>query len=227
MPRPKPQRVLLGGKTPMSLVGDVLYYGKHALSIQDCIIVGLTNAQAIEYMQAGFKIRCSAKGSLFLGMTNPEHVLYLTIDIPRNFDTDKIRLWRLETNLFDRSMKATIEFTAQYFCFDPSGKDGYKLSLTDIYMPDDDEEDDRSGFEVLKDLEAVEDFESARTGIYYHTQRDYDQRNNRQRTVWALGDEVTLNGETYEVGRVMEIGDTWSIRLDRKFNPSAFIRVLK
>lgn len=169
--RPQSDRVIFGGKSHLDMIGEVLYVGKHAYSQYDCVIVGLTNKQAIEYIQAGFKVRCSAKGSKFLGEVNEHHVLYLTIDIPRTFDMDKIRLWRLQSSLFKRSHQATIEFTAQYFAFERSEKDGYKLTLEEIYEADDEDSeiDNRSGFEVIKDLEknVFNDYET-----YVQGQRD-------------------------------------------------------
>lgn len=58
-------------------------------------------------------------------------------------------------------------------------------------------------------------------------EREFENRRNRNKTYWNIGDVMSINGEAYTVGKIDDYTTSWMLRLDRKFKPSTFMRVPK
>lgn len=243
MPRYPKQTIWLTGKTYPTLEVEVLYIGAHPTGYSNLshIIVALTNEQAIEFWDRGYNVKVAEKDSKFMGVIQEEHLLYLVIDIPKTFDESKIAEYRLEQRYFGFD-QATIEVVAQGW-ETTDGKSGVRLYLEAFSFVD-----KRTGLEVLKDvkkeIEGIDDYLQ-----YVQRQRDaggfpvlsrhafeqqkvrgvrqFDNRNNRRRSHWNLGDSVMVSGVEYEVGHIQDTGHMWTLRLDRKYAASVYLRVPK
>lgn len=248
MPRPFPKgrSIRFTGKTYPTLEVEVLYIGDHPTGYSNLkhVIVGLTNEQAVDFYERGYNVKVARKESKFLGVVQTEHLLYLVIDIPKTFSDDKIAELRLEQRYFGFK-QATIEAAAQGW-EKSDGESGVRLYLESLTFVD-----KRSRFEVLKDLS--EDYyqqyvqrqrESVMPALSRHTfeqqkargvrpyprhisQRDYENLNNRQRTVWVVGETIGMFGRDYIIADVTDLDDQWGIRADRKYCESLYIRVPK
>lgn len=241
--------IWLTGKTYPTLEVEVLYIGDHPTGYSDLrhIIVGLTNEQALDFIDRGYNVKVAAKESKFLGVVRTEHLLYLVIDIPKTFNDSKVAEYRLDQRLFGAD-QATVEVLAQGW-ETSDGKKGIRLYLESLTFVD-----KRSGFEVLKDIErnglnATNDYETyvqsqrdanmqvwsrSRWARFYGvndrpeiSQREFDNRNNRRRSHWNLGDSVVVSGVEYQVGHIQDTGHMWTLRLDRKYAESVYLRVPK
>ena len=242
MPRYPKQTIWLTGKTYPTLEVEVLYIGAHPTGYSNLshIIVALTNEQAIEFWDRGYNVKVAEKDSKFMDVILEEHLLYLVIDIPKTFDESKIAEYRLEQRYFGFD-QATIEVVAQGW-ETTGGKSGVRLYLEAFSFVD-----KRTGLEVLKDvkkeIEGIDDYlqyvqrqrEAAMPVLSRHAfeqrkvrgVRQFDNRNNRRRSHWNLGDSVVISGVEYEVGHIQDTGHMWTLRLDRKYAASVYLRVPK
>jgi hypothetical protein len=212
---------------------EIAYIGNHptGYSYLKHVVVLLTNEQAIEAMERGYHVRISAKDSKFLGAVNQEHQIYLVIDVPQNFPMDKIRQWRLNSYAAGTS-NAIVEFIESPWEFDDGSKKGVRLYLRGIYMAVDKEEDDEVDDEELETLysasyadclDGVRRRENEATN--YRTLAKDTRRPARAR--FERGDVFAIDGEEYVIGHIQENIHDWSLRLDRKFRPSRFVRFSK
>lgn len=233
-----------------TLEAEVLYIGNHPTGYSGLqhAVLALEVEQAADLIEAGYKVILAEEGKLFLGEILKEPLLYLVVDVPPVFKTDTLAWYRIEQRL-NGYTRATLELVAQpWETID--GKSGIRLYLETLTWIE--TKDERTGFEVLKDIErnglnATNDYETyvqgqrdacmpvmsraqwlQRMGLLDRpTPREYANRNNRRRSHWNLGDPVVVSGVQYQVGHIQDTGSMWTLRLDRKYAESVYLRVPK
>lgn len=213
------------------------------------ILVALNNEQAIQAYDLGYNVKLARKETRFLGSVVEEDMLYLVIQLPQRFgghcrdlqfDGTKIIFQPGTMVNLGISVQAwmvgsksgyTIYYEGVEFLKRPSWSiDAHldslmeKLQINEIPVGLTPAEIYRASEDQLRFYrEGVKQSERDRVT----EEREFENRRNRNKSYWNLGDVMSINGEPYTVGRIEDYTTSLMIRLDRKSKSSTYMRVPK